>query len=385
MLELGVDEITVVLQMPKSFKDLLAKTGWADLAEKMIHVFERMADFKKIFGDRDVEPKAPKGYTKAYHYGEHPFYLAVGYHQYYIEMGVIVKFSAQALDYYCEISGLKVYEFLKKIRHKDYEIRLSRIDLTADYIDEGLDTTEIYQSLMDGKVALFREYTCKKTGEPKFQKQQMSYEGILKTKEVPTVYVGSPKSNSRLRIYDKKLEQIQRKGTKYEKALGCSDWIRFEGIFRNEYSHQLTEELMKISDDNEFADLIASTMANKYRFMIVDQGVADCPTEYTQILIDCISNRDFKLKCPSSKNYDLVRSIRYIFTGSGIMSTLYKVKTIWDINAVVELMEYLLGKLQNDFEPNEDCIYWLKKNTDSYKKCYPDMESFLMNNVSALP
>ena len=190
------------MQISSSMKNILANETWEDVAEGMIGRFESLSDFKNVFGDKDLERKAPAGYTTAYHYGEHSFYLAVAYHTYYNEMGVVVKFSAQALDYYCENSGLKVYEFLQKIQHSDYSLRLSRIDLTADYIDENIDVTNIYQSLIDNKVALFREYTNKRTGKLDYQKVKISCTGFLQGEEVPTIYLGSAKSNCRLRIYN---------------------------------------------------------------------------------------------------------------------------------------------------------------------------------------
>ncbi len=110
---------------------------------------------------------------------------------------------------------------MQKVDYKDYLIRLSKIDMTADYIDEGIDVTEIYQDLMDGKIGIFKEYKRKNTGEIDYKRVLMKYEGYLKENEVPTIYIRSVQSNSRLRIYDKRREQLERKGTKLDKAVGC--------------------------------------------------------------------------------------------------------------------------------------------------------------------
>lgn len=385
MLEVGVDEITMVLQLAPSNKHILASDSWEDVAEGLICRFDKKSDLKALLGSKNFEQKAPAGYTHAYHYGEHSFYFAVAYHQFQPSMGVIIKFSAQALDFYCELSGLKVYQLMQKVSDSDYVVRLSRIDLTADYLDEGIDITRIYQSMIDETVGLFREYINKQKNEVAYRKIPMKYEGILKAKEVPTIYIGSVLSNSQLRIYDKKLEQIQKKGAKLDKALKCNDWVRFEGVFRNEYSHQLSEELMKTQTDDEFANLIASTLSQKYRFMEVDNGVVSCSTYYTQMLIDCLNNGNFKLRASSSKNFDLARSIVYIFYGSGIMNSMYKVKELWGIDAVKGLMEYLLEELKDGFSPNDDCLFWLKKNRDDYMRNFKDFDSFLRANKSILP
>lgn len=120
---------------------------------------------------------------------------------------------------------------------------------------------------------------------------------------------------------------------------------------RNEYAHQLSAELMNIATDSEYANLIALTISQKYRFMEVDNGVAGNPTEYTQLLLDCLCNNKFKLRTTSTRNYELSKNIRYIFHGSGVMNTFYKLKEIWDMDAVVELMQCIIERLENVYEP----------------------------------
>lgn len=385
MLELGVDEITLVLQLSPASRHMLANYDWQTVAENLIYKFEEQSNFRTVYGDKSIEPKAPSGYLNAYTYGIHNFYLAVAYHPYQLSMGILIKFSAQALDYYCENTMLKIYQFLQQISYPDYTHRVSRIDFTADYIDLDIDTTEIYHSLCDGKVAVFRDYISKKTGNAEYRKVPLQYKGIAREREFPTIYMGSVQSNSELRIYDKRLEQIERGGTKYQKAIQCKNWVRFEGVFKHEYAHQITAELMKLQTDNEFVNFIALTLSQKYRFMVADDGVVSCPTEYTQMLIDCITQKNFKLRAISSRNYELTTSIAYIFSGSGVMNTLYKLKTIWGMKAVLGLIEYIIEVLENDFRPNDDCRYWLTKNQSDYRKNYSDFDTFLRDNTSLLP
>ena len=74
-----------------------------------------------------------------------------------------------------------------------------------------------------------------------------------------------------------------------------------------------------------------------------------------------------------------------MFYGSGVMNCFYKIREIWGMDAVKELMEYLQEELQNNYTPNEDCIYWLKKHRMTYIKNYPDFDTFLKDNISVLP
>lgn len=380
MLEFGVDEITLVLQLLPALKNQITLSDWDDIARDMIYRFVEKSGFEAIFGNPIPEERPPAGYTIAYTFGEHNFYLAVAYHQLQVKMGVVVKLSAQALDYYCEFSGVKVYEFLQLIQDSYYTTRISRIDLTVDYIDEDIDVTSIYQMFIDNKVGIFREYTSKKTGELSYRRCNMQYQGFLKGQEVPTLYLGSAKSNSRLRIYDKKREQIERNGSKLIKARNCQDWVRFEGVFRHEFAHQISDELLKISSDDEFVNFIALTMIQKFRFMYIDKGVVDCDTEYSQMLLDAITNQNFALKSPSSKNYEMVKNLAYLFNGSGVISTLYKIKVIWGDDAILYFMMFIQEYLK-EWNQNDDCRYWLRNNLVDYQRNYPEFEAFFKEAI----
>lgn len=98
ILELGVDECTIVLQMNDDQFTIDESFDWIETAGVIIEKFISKADFISVYGEPIPEKKAPKGYTDAVTFGEHPFYLAIAYHDLIKSMGVIVKFSAQALD-----------------------------------------------------------------------------------------------------------------------------------------------------------------------------------------------------------------------------------------------------------------------------------------------
>ena len=254
--------------------------------------------------------------------------------------------------------------------------------MTADYINEGINITTIYNDLMHNRIGLFRQFVSEKTGEIIYRRKSLKYEGYIKETEIPTIYVGAVQSKSRLRIYDKKREQIERKGTKYDMAIKCRDWVRFEGVFREEYAHQLTESLMDVENDTEFVNLIACTMVQQYAFQYVDHGVVDCETEYTRLVMDCITNYTAKLKTLSSRNNDLFRSIKHMLEGSGVVTTLYKIKEIWgtDENAVDAFLE-LLKEYVEHYVPNDDCKNWLRKNLADMQSEFPRYDSYLNEYV----
>lgn len=378
MIEFGIDEITVVLQVPRFIESKKDLEEWSAEAKLVVNHFVELADFKGIYGHINTQEKIPAGYTNAWTFGEHNFYLAVAYHEYQPRMGIVIKFSATSLDYYCKESQLKVYEFLKLIQSDLYTIRLSRIDLTADYIDEEIDVTDIYNDLMGNRVGVYKEIV--KDNDTVYRKIKMKYEGYIKGNEIPTLYLGSVKSDTRLKVYDKKREQLERQGNKLDKALSCNDWTRFEGVFRSKYAHQLSEELLNINTDDEYANLIASTMLQKFRLMRVEEGIVTGDTEYTQMLIDSITMQYFILKAPSNRSYDLSKNITYMFNGSGVMSTFYKVREIWGVDDLESLFNYIQTYL-DDYIPNDDCRNWLRRNQRDYQKAHVDFGIFFNDAI----
>lgn len=201
--------------------------------------------------------------------------------------------------------------------------------------------------------------------------------------EVPTIYLGSPQSDVQLRVYDKRREQLERKGTKMAKAIACTNWTHFETILKSNYAHQFTGASMSVADDTEFGILIATVIVQKFRFMLVINGNSDVETDYTQMLVDCIANNNFRLKSASTKNFELANSIAHIYNGSGLLNTLYKIKDIWGDNAAWDFIADIYSSLAN-FEPNDDCQYWLMRNGNDYKRNYPTWADFTRENVPEL-
>lgn len=341
------------------------------------------SNFVNIFGPQSKEDKAPAGYTVAYHYGAHSFYLALAYHPEHARMGIIVKMSAQALDYYTQHSGLKLYNLLQTAQDNSYTMRLSRVDLVADYINEGIDVTAIYHGLNAHTIGIYDRYEGRTLEEPIYKRKNLELRGFCVADAVPTIYLGAVSSDVQLRVYDKRREQLERKGTKMDKALACANWTRFEIILKSDYAHQFTNALMAVTDDTEFGNLIATVIVQKFRFMLVINGNVDVETDYTQMLVDCIANNNFRLKSASTKNFELANSIAHLYGGSGLLNTLYKIKDIWGSDAAWDFIAHTHALLAN-LEPNDDCQYWLMRNANDYKRNYPTWADFTRENMPEL-
>jgi len=384
LIELGIDEITLVLQIPPQQKANINIFDWENIANNLIYIFEQKANIIEVFGDRSITPKTILGYTNLYSYGEHNFQFTIAYHPYELNMGIAIIFSAQSLDYYCERTGLEVFEFLQKIRNDTiYTLRLSRVDIVADYIDENLDITALYHNLTHNTVGVFREQKHPKKNTIILKRALLKYSSYMNEGKNETIYIGSPKSNMLLRIYDKKAEQIAKNGSKLKKALQTLSWTRMECVLRHKYAHQMTEQLLLINTKNEYANLIACTFAPKFTFHKMDElGQSMGVIEYSQSLMDMITQKKFYLTAPESRNNELEKNIKYIFHGSGVIPTLHKIREIWNDDALTQLLT-TIKEIVEEWEPNDDCRYWLAKNKSDYQIMYQDFEQYLTENITS--
>ena len=142
-------------------------------------------------------------------------------------MGICVKFSAHAwADYqntFSDIYGtdMNIVEFLRIVQSDKYTARLSRIDMTADYFNfhKSFQPDTLYKGLTNGTVGV-KDY--------KNRSMQKTKSALNKNGVTSTIYLGLRKSNTRhfSRIYDKRLEQIEKKGFRYDEAMKCKRWIR---------------------------------------------------------------------------------------------------------------------------------------------------------------
>ena len=349
---LGIDEFTIVLS------DVMPLWGglgqWESKAESIITEFSRRADLERIFGtQKELERTPPQGYTKAYQYGDTPFYFAVAYHPSCPKMGVIVKFSAYSWAVYCQRGWTNIKRFLCSIKSDAYSIRLSRVDFTVDYQNWDISVDDIYQNLIN------------KSLEIHDHKNHVNHSEISAHEingKSSTFYVGSRKEGSRLflRVYDKRAEQIEQRGFRFKEALNTKSWVRFEAVFKGKYAHQLTNIIMETGEE-KLADLIANKVTEKYRFYDLE---SEENTDFTTALLEK-SKGDFKrLRLESPRDNELLDSLIHLVIGSGLFPTLYKCDEVWGDESSKELLKCLHDIYKNDYAPNEDVRHWLKYNKE---------------------
>jgi len=115
VVEAGIDQLTIVLL---AHDDILNNKNrrWNDIASEIIFELEERLNLIDVFGERKIT-NGMLGYSIGYLYGKE-FYFAIFYHTQAARMGMLVKFSAQALAHYEEQKNLYVYEVLQEMQRK---------------------------------------------------------------------------------------------------------------------------------------------------------------------------------------------------------------------------------------------------------------------------
>lgn len=377
MIELGIDEMTIIV-FPDSSLVEDTNRRWDDIATQCIFEAENRLNLIELFGERKMLNTAISGYSVAFMYGNHDWFFSVCYHNLYRGMGILIRFSAQALAVYQQLTDLAPYQILQKLQSPFYRTRCSRIDLAVDYVNEGIDINDIYDSY---STKVMQTYVIRERGfivEKAIKNYE--YRGIFHNADCETMYFGDRKSAVMLRIYDKKKEQISKKGNRYLAALSCEDWIRFEVECKSDYAHDLTDELLRIENENEYKDLLIDFIIQKYYFTITYKDTIYI-APFTQKLIE-IKNDDSILlfKRLSINNTDLSRSIIHLLRTSGTISTLFKVGAIWKTQGFEDFIKRIKDYTINT-EPNNLCKRFLRNNLEDYRRLYPDFNTFYDSEV----
>lgn len=362
----SVDEFSLVLFLP----DEVCK-DWRKAAYFMMNEFIELSKIELLLGKVvEMHEKKPQAYSQAFTIENVPYYFAIAFHDTFQHMGILVRFTGQAWGVYQQKyyehfgKRINIAEFLKMIDSLLYTYRLSRIDLTADYINYGdLSPHTIYNKLID-------ETYCVLDHNGKNTKRKIS--AVQNDMETETFYIGSRKENSQLllRVYNKKAEQINTNGFRLNEALECENWSRFEVSFRGTYAHQITEQFENINSDIELSQFIASKICDKYRFADVSTGSY---TDFTNDLLALVGNNDYPaLRTENPANNNLNKSIAHIISGSGLFPVCYKVGVIWGTKAEKELFQMLYDVYdkyyRKEFDKKPQIQSWLKKNALSLSK-----------------
>lgn len=385
---IGVDQFTVVLQAKQKIDDL---DDWPATVKHIVDDFVHRSEIEKFWGDLALMTgKRPQGSSAALTFDKVPWYFAIAWHGTEPKRGVTVAFSAQAwAEYqaaYRETYGLtpNVADFLRMIQSSSYSMRLSRIDITADYLNYGdaVNVHRIYKALEEQDMVVLdhRDINSKR-----------KFSCITNDWNVQTITIGSKKENTpaKLKIYDKRTEQIVKSGFRLDEAKACDNWTRFEASYRSSYAHQISADLLDIgqhfdAEDEESAGIyvryLVSKILDKYRFKIVDTGEM---ASFTQVLQDLAEDGDFQaLRSERPENHTMRESTNHLCRQSGLMPLLFKVENIWGADAIDDYWQHLMafyGQFYCDkAQTNHRLLKWLRENRSSLQRlplehCFTDL------------
>lgn len=395
-LTVGIDELTVVLQS----KEQVDLKEWPGKAEEIIANFTEKAKLQELFGPMDwATGRLQAGYTNGLTYANQPWHFQICFSD-IPSMGVCVHFSAFAWyvyqQDYAERFGVPVdlAEFLYMVQDTLYSLRLSRVDLTADYKNypcplnpsAQLSPGTLYEQLMAGNYRIL-DYRGRSTIR--------EFSAIHEDGVFQTLYIGSRKgkSNSFLRIYNKKREQIVTKGYRCEEALQCESWCRFEAVLRHDAAHNFTDVILNFQQHKlnlgsgsqpTLASIIASTFYEKWQFYdVAADNYLDITDDLAGIANGTILPSLFSAAHP--RDNTLKQSIEYLRGNSGLYACLYKAFALYDGKADRELMDYFWDDYINSFKVRlytgqdkaklREMRMWLKAHKDEITK-FP-LESYL--------
>lgn len=383
-IQLSIDEATIIVR-PDS-EQLTSMASWKDEAEQIILSIYHRLFYCENLGTLISEKTHPAGYQTSYSIEKIPCFLRLAYHEAFPTMGIIIKFSASALDYYRQNykkrrnQEIDIPEILQILEHENWDVHLSRIDFVADYLNYNFNVNDLYQKVKNKDITIRNQNKIR---------QNFNLEALEKNGIVSTFYVGSRRKNvsTFLRIYDKKTEQFETNGLKLHIAKDLESWIRFEAVFKKDYARQISEIMKKINSKEELHELIANKILEKFCFI---DGSTHELTKFSHDLLKLESNFP-TLISRNSRNNALSASIIYHLKNSGLLPLFFKLQYIWGKEALTQFLVTLVNYFEIYYSPNRDILTWLNrhgvllKELDFYEFLDETIEIFLLKNAILLP
>lgn len=152
----SVDQWTLVLQSTDLNFEL---NEWKEKAETMLNIFFDKSRLFDLFDKENLDEKNSgriNSYTNGYTFNV-PYYHHFAYHDRQPKMGILIDVSASFWKHWQQAyqeefnQTLQLYHVIQMIEDEAYTLRLSRIDLVVDFIDENIDVNRINRSLKDGR------------------------------------------------------------------------------------------------------------------------------------------------------------------------------------------------------------------------------------------
>lgn len=254
--------------------------------EKYIDSIDNQMSLNEVLGNR-IQTGGKNGYDSGVSFGYDNKRIHIYYSKNQPQMKVFLRFSAEALKNYRTQynlnfdEDLEVIEMLKRLSEIE-KIRLSRFDIAIDFIDENLIVDDLYQRIQSGEIQVFNKKNDRIETD--------HYVG--KARGVETLYFNKRSSASHLRIYDKKIEQIENVGPYYVKANESEDWTRFELELKQSYAHRLTELLLNCTDWMAYQQILLNIFIDcfKFKYVVTENNYRN--TDFYDSICKLVNNKE---------------------------------------------------------------------------------------------
>lgn len=264
MINLLVDEMAITLDYNSSIlKDVGAINYFNDYAL----LLEQTLYLDVVLGDRERSQGGLLGYDTVINWGYDNKQVRYLYSFHNSKMKMQLRFGASALRNYINqyklvygkdisvLDILKSLDSMSDLHAADSKIRLSRIDIAFDFIDEDIYVPYLYNRLLKDDLAIFNK-----------RNMRVNLNAFNGEQSVNTLYFNKRSSASMLRIYNKKIEQLTRKDSeKFKLAFNCNTWTRFELELKQYYAHNITAHILSCKDNNELQSVLAQSFIDCFK------------------------------------------------------------------------------------------------------------------------
>lgn len=179
-----------------------------------------------------------------------------GYKFSYVAVGCRLLFSPERDDVHIQLTGRGCDNF--DCLSLPLDAKVSRLDIAFDSYDGAYTVEDIWGCLLQNRTA----------GK---SRSISGFVGFAGKNAGRTIYVGSPKSDTRLRIYDKAAEQ----GILKDQRIGYADWTRYELQLRSSIAQASYRRLRarQVLPDADLACNLASVFQSilATMFMVCDE------------------------------------------------------------------------------------------------------------------
>ena len=370
MLDVSVDQFTLIFLLEDD-------SHWPHCANVCVDDVAQKLNLTDIFGNKHRTNTKPRGYDVAFCWGETPFYFSFAYLEGSSHSGIILQFSAQAWHFYQSKTGLNLYEVLQLLQDSRWQLRLSRCDIAADYINEGLTVGSIDESLKTEYVAAYA------VRGNDLQRLNPKRNTISNDDVIQTLNLGVRSGNAYLRIYDKKAEQLAKRGADLERAQTCNDWVRFELELKHDYAHAITKDFLKCQNADEFAHILAGALFSRYQFWEVAQKIRIELTPYSAMLAKETGGYTLK-NAFEVRDFSLLDSVAKFLKSSGFFGLCERLNACFGDNTHYEFMDYLARQYELNYTPSREHTRWIDYHAKEYSDNFNDWNDFEERELSKI-